>query len=112
MADLPLPWLIVALIWAHYLFDYALQGDFLSKAKNRSAPIPGVPWLQALTAHAFIQGGTVAFLTGHLWLGAAEFAIHWLTDDAKCRGRISYNTDQAIHIACRVAWGLIARSIA
>ena len=33
-------WLMVG----HALADYPLQGDFLAKAKNRTAPIPGVPW--------------------------------------------------------------------
>lgn len=102
------PMMLIALLAGHALADYALQGDFMAKAKNRAAPIPGVPWWQALTAHAVIHGGFVALITGLWWLALPEFAIHWLTDDAKCRGRISYNTDQAIHFACKLAWWLIA----
>ena len=34
----------------------------------------------------------------------AEAAIHWITDDAKCRGRISFNMDQAIHVVCKAVW--------
>ena len=30
----------IALIAGHCLADYPLQGDFLSKAKNRTAPFP------------------------------------------------------------------------
>jgi hypothetical protein len=56
--------LLIALLTAHALADYPLQGDFLSKAKNRMAPIPGVPWRQALGAHAFIHAGAVALITG------------------------------------------------
>jgi hypothetical protein len=95
---------IIALIGAHALADYPLQGDFLSKAKNRTAPIPGVPWYQALGAHVAIQGVFVALITGIWWLAIAEALAHWFTDDAKCRGKISFNTDQAIHIACKFAW--------
>lgn len=97
-----------ALLLAHALADYPLQGDFLSKAKNRTAPIPGVPWQQALGAHAVIHGGFVGAITGLWWLGVAEAVAHWLTDDAKCRGRISFNQDQAIHVACKVLWVAIA----
>ena len=96
--------LLFALIAAHALCDYPLQGDFLARAKNRATPIPGVPWYQALGAHAAIHGGAVLLLTGSVWLGFAEVAVHAITDDLKCQGRIGFNTDQAIHIACKFAW--------
>jgi hypothetical protein len=102
------PLLLIALLAGHALADYPLQGDFLAKAKNRLAPIPGIPWWQALSAHALIHAGFVALLTGIWWLGVAEFVIHWLTDDAKCRGRISFNVDQAIHFECKLLWWVIA----
>lgn len=94
----------IALLAAHALADYPLQGDFLSKAKNRTASIPGVPWQQALGAHVVIHGAAVALITGIWWLFFAEAVIHWLTDDAKCRGKISFNQDQATHLACKAAW--------
>lgn len=100
--------LFALLCGAHFLLDYPLQGDFLSKAKNRAAAIPGVPWYQAMTAHCFIQACGVWLLTGSAALGVAEFLIHFATDDAKCNGRISFNQDQAIHIGCKVAWALMA----
>lgn len=100
--------MLIALVAAHALADYPLQGDFLSKAKNRTAPIPGVPWWQALGAHVAIHGAFVAFITGIWWLFFAEAAIHWLTDDAKCRGKISFSHDQAIHLICKLAWWEIA----
>lgn len=96
--------ILVALIGAHALADYPLQGDFLAKAKNRTTPVPGVPWWQALGAHVAIQGAFVALITGVWWLFIAEAAIHWFTDDAKCRGKISFNTDQAIHVGCKFVW--------
>lgn len=99
-----IPQVFALLCVAHFLADYPLQGDFLSKAKNRFAPIPGVPWYQALGAHAIIQGGLVWLITGNALFGALETIIHAVTDDAKCAGRINFNADQAIHIACKAIW--------
>lgn len=99
---------LLTLIAGHALCDYPLQGDFLAKAKNRTAPIPGVPWYQALGAHAAIHGGMVALVTGSAAMGLAETAIHALTDDLKCRGKLSYNQDQAIHLACKALWAALS----
>lgn len=100
--------MLVALLGAHCFADYAGQGDFMSKAKNRTTAIPGVPWWQVLGAHAMIHGALVALITGLWWLAIPEAIIHFVTDDAKCRGRISYNIDQAIHFACKFAWWAVA----
>ena len=100
--------IFVWMLIGHALADYPLQGDFLSRAKNRTAPIPGIPWQQALFNHVVIHGAFVAFLTGIWWLFFAEAVIHWFTDDAKCRGKIDFNTDQAIHWACKALWFAIA----
>ena len=96
--------LFLLMVAAHALSDYPLQGDFLAKAKNHTAPIAGVPFYQALGAHSAIHAGFVGVITGSIWLGLAEFIVHVATDYAKCDGRISYNTDQAIHIICKAAW--------
>lgn len=96
--------MLLALVAAHAVCDYPLQGDFLAKAKNRMAPIPGVPWWQALGAHAAIHGGAVGLITGVWWLGLLEFAAHFIIDDLKCRGRLSFNGDQAAHLLCKAAW--------
>lgn len=95
------------MVVGHAIADYPLQGDFLAKAKNRFAPIPGVPWYQALGAHAIIHGGFVLAITGSLTLGIAETVIHFFIDDAKCRDRISYNADQFLHVTCKVVWALV-----
>jgi hypothetical protein len=100
--------MLIALVAAHCLFDYAGQGDFMSKAKNRTAPIPGVPWATVLAGHVAIHGAAVALVTGIWWLFFAEAIIHFVTDDAKCRGRISFNADQLIHLSCKFAWCAIA----
>jgi hypothetical protein len=96
--------ILLLLIASHALADYPLQGDFLARAKNHTAPISGVPWYQALAAHSAIHAGFVGLITGSVWLALAEFMAHTATDYAKCSGKISYNTDQAIHIACKCVW--------
>ena len=103
-------WLLVG----HAVADYPLQGDFLTKAKNRATPIPGVPWIHGLLPHAMMHAGAVALVTGSVWLGVAEFVVHCLIDDAKCTGRFgapgarSFHVDQALHVACKVAWAILA----
>lgn len=92
------------LLFAHALADYPLQGDFLSKAKNRTAALPGVPWYQAMGAHAVIHGGFVYIITGSVTLGIFEVIAHFVIDNLKCEGEISFNLDQALHVACKVAW--------
>lgn len=103
--------LLFALLVGHALCDYPLQGDFLARAKNHKAPIPGVPWYQALGAHALIQGGMVALLTGVLGLGFAEVAVHALIDYGKSEGWFDYNADQLCHVACKVLWVLYAAGV-
>lgn len=100
--------LLVALICAHFICDYPLQGDFLSKAKSRWAPVPGVPWYQAMVAHAAIHGAAVWLLTTIWWLGLAEAVAHALIDDQKCRGRLTFNQDQMAHGFCKVVWLMTA----
>lgn len=96
--------MLAALLVAHVIADYPLQGDFLAKAKNRFIPLAGAPWYHALGAHALIHGGFVAAITGSLWLGLAEFVCHALIDDSKCAGRLTFNQDQLLHVSCKVAW--------
>jgi hypothetical protein len=103
--------LFAALIIGHVIADYPLQGDFLSRAKNRSNPLSGVPWYQALGAHALIQGGAVWLITGVWWLGALELVCHAVIDDTKCRGTIGFNFDQILHILCKALWACIAIAV-
>lgn len=92
------------LFCGHALADYPLQGDFLARGKNHTAPIPGVPWRQCLTAHCLIHGGTVTLITGSVWLGLYEATAHWIIDYGKCSGWYGFNADQALHYICKVVW--------
>ena len=97
------------LVFGHCLADYPLQGDFLARAKNHTAPIPGVPWMTALAAHAAIHAGVVLVITGSLWFALAEFVGHTAIDYAKCSGRLSFNADKSLHLAMKAAYiGILA----
>lgn len=96
-------WLLVG----HSLCDYPLQGDFLARAKNQHAPLPGIPWEIALAAHALIHAGAVAFLTGSILLGLAEFVAHTAIDWIKSELITDFAMDQMLHVACKVLWILV-----
>ena len=100
-------WLLVG----HALADYPLQGDFLAKAKNHRAPLPNTPWFTCLLAHALIQGGMVAFVTGHVSLGIAEFVAHTIIDYGKSDGWYDFNIDQLLHIICKLLWCALLFSV-
>lgn len=100
--------LFSALLVGHVLADYPLQGEFLAKAKNRLNPIPGVPWYQAMGAHAILHGGVVGLIcqlaAGLWWIGILEAICHFAIDDAKCTGKIGFNVDQLLHVLCKIVW--------
>jgi len=100
-------YVLCLLIVGHFIADYPLQGDFLSKAKNKKNTIPGIPWWQAMIAHCVIHGGFVGIITGSVLLGIAETVLHFIIDYEKCDGQISYNEDQWMHILCKLAWWTI-----
>lgn len=103
--------ILALLIFGHFVADYPLQGDFLARGKNRTDPIPSIPFYHPLTAHAVIHGGFVGIITGNAFLGIAEAMMHWFIDDGKCRGVIDFNTDQTLHIICKIAWATVAALI-
>lgn len=96
--------MLIALFGAHFFFDYAGQGDFMAKAKNQYGGIPGVPWFPVMSAHCAIHGAAAALITGQPWVFFAEWFAHFWTDCAKCEGKISFRTDQFIHLVCKFVW--------
>jgi hypothetical protein len=106
--NLSLEMMLFLLVVGHALADYPLQGDFLANGKNRNTAIGAIFWPHALFAHSVIHGGFVAIITGSVFLGILETAIHAVTDWLKCENKISLRTDQAIHFACKVAWAVLA----
>lgn len=96
--------LFFKLIIGHFLADYPLQADFLAKAKNHKLPIPGVPFYQAIIAHAAIHAGTVWVITGSGYLGICEFFLHSTIDYLKCDGKLTFNQDQIAHAICKLGY--------
>lgn len=92
-------WLLVA----HAVADYVLQPAAISSDKNRHRAAPGM-WPYAMAAHCLTNAGAVALATGSVGLGVAEFIAHFAIDMAKCEGWTSRAVDQALHVACKVAW--------
>ena len=87
----------------HFLGDFGLQSDRMAVEKCPGRDVT-LPWPWWLTAHAAIHGFLVAVLTGLPVLGLAEWAVHFLVDVFKCRGRYGLGVDQALHLACKLAW--------
>lgn len=102
------PLMLIALLGAHWFFDYAGQGDFMAKAKNVMTPIPGVPWRQVLIAHAGIHAAAAALITGLWYVFVFEYIAHYAIDELKCRGAATFTEDQLFHIGCKALWFLIA----
>ena len=99
-------WMMAFLMLAaHWVADYPLQGEFLSRAKA-----DGPLRVYHLVAHAGIQGGGVALVTGSLWLGLAEWIAHTIIDEMKVRGWTNFALDQALHIGCKIVWLAILAS--
>jgi hypothetical protein len=87
----------------HFLCDFALQGDYMARAKNPFADKPASEWFWALGGHSLIHGAAVCLLLG--WrLGMAEAVAHCVIDYAKCARRVSYDLDQASHLLCKLIW--------
>jgi hypothetical protein len=96
------------LVGGHVLMDYPLQSEFLALGKSRHTPVPGVHWTICLTAHAWLHGMAVTALTGSVALGLAEFVLHWVIDLLKNESLTNIWVDQALHIACKVLWTVLA----
>ena len=93
------------LLASHFVCDYPLQSDFIAVGKSPlKSPHNGVPWYWIMTGHCFTHGLGVALATGNVWLGIAETVVHFVIDVAKCLGYTSINTDQYLHILCKLAW--------
>jgi hypothetical protein len=96
-------WLLVG----HAIADYPLQGDFLARGKNQTAPFPGIPWYQCLFWHSLMHGGMVTLITGSIFLGLFETIAHASIDYAKCAGKLSFNQDQFLHVICKIIWVIL-----
>lgn len=95
----------------HAFADFALQTDWLYRAKNHKLPEGaekadfGLPmWPLILGSHALIHGAGAAYLTGSVLIGVLETFAHAVIDYLKSDGKIGIYADQALHIACKAVW--------
>ena len=112
--------LFLKLLMGHALADFSLQSPDMAKGKNRnrkpdlSVVPPGQKyqptWVYWLSSHALIHGLAVWVITGQASLAVAETVAHWLIDFGKCDNYYGIHLDQALHIACKLAWAYLAFS--
>lgn len=107
--------IMFALVFWHALADFALQTDWLQLAKSHrtaegaaKADFGAPVWPLALSAHAIIHAGGVAFITGSISLGVGEFFAHAAIDYMKSDERFGIYADQVLHLLCKAAWAAIA----
>jgi hypothetical protein len=97
------------LLVGHSLADFPLQGDYMAKAKDPTGTLgQGGVWRWVLFSHAMIHGGSVAFFTHSIILGALEAISHAIIDYTKCHKRLTFNQDQWLHILLKVIWAWCA----
>lgn len=108
--------LFFALSIGHAFADFPLQGDFLSRGKNRHMEPPRLAdgkespsnlWMWLMSAHCLIHAGFVWLISGFFIFALAEFVLHWLIDVLKCEGRTSFATDQWLHLISKAAYVVI-----
>jgi hypothetical protein len=117
-ATLNSPWvLLFALVIAHAIADFPLQGAFLAQGKNRhlansefQGDEPKFLWVYCLTAHSLIQAGGVWLVTGSFVIAFIEFVLHWILDYAKCENWTDFHVDQLSHVICKVAYVILLAS--
>lgn len=97
------------LIALHFIADFQLQSDFISRSK-----VPGTStiWPIVLSAHAAMHGVMVAIIVGPV-LGLAEFVLHWVVDLGKSSGAFGRGTggfyfDQSLHLVSKFVWLALA----
>ena len=88
------------LICFHFLMDYPLQGEFISKFKSRHVyrgeknPF----WIHCLTAHSAIHSLPYLLLFGNVGAALVMFVSHWIIDLLKCENFTNIHIDQCLHL--------------
>lgn len=99
------------LVFAHLIGDFALQNEYMAKAKNPNIKVVDSPWYVVMFAHAGIHAGLTGFITGSLIIALFELVAHYVIDYYRCLKRFSYLTDQILHIVCKFIYVIILYSI-
>lgn len=87
-------------LWiGHCLCDYAWQLDFVAINKNPILNGEHNPiWFWCMLAHASIHALPVMWLTGNIRLAWIMIVSHFIIDYIKCKGLITFNQDQLLHL--------------
>ncbi len=64
-------WLIILLVWTHFVSDFLLQTDKMAKGKSSSNKL--------LTIHVAVYSIPFLLFFGPLY-ALVNFALHWITD--------------------------------
>jgi len=99
--------LFAALVVAHALADFPLQGSYLASKKIRSKADNFSEYIVALLAHSVIHAGAVWLVSGSLVLGMVEFVLHGIIDSAKGKGKYSILTDHILHLASKLSYVVV-----
>lgn len=106
---------LFALCIGHAVADFPLQGEYLAIGKNRRFLLrladparPASIWVACMSAHCLIHAGMVWVITGSALLAFVELVLHFFIDIAKCEGLTGFNTDQVLHILCKVLYVSVA----
>ena len=94
--------IILVLLSAHYIADFALQNDYVAQAKAKVHTAPdGIHALVAHSFHHFAMVGLAMVLVGEswLWVAASIGLTHFMIDYGKAvRKWYGYHFDQGLHI--------------
>ncbi len=102
--------LLFQFLVVHAALDYMLQPDVMASAKCRRSRFhregnENFPaWYYWLGAHSLCHGGGVYLVSGSLWMGLIETALHGLIDHLKCEHKTTLAQDQALHFACKLGY--------
>lgn len=102
--------LFFLLACAHFLCDFALQSDWMAKAKNpfvNGKYIDNEIWRVVLLAHCMIHAGAVLFITGSVTAAIIVLVTHLVIDYCKCAGKMSFTMDQLLHLLIMVVAAIV-----
>jgi hypothetical protein len=104
--------LLLKLIFAHAITDFALQNDAMARYKSPHN-LPSVDiipksdkpesfWPYFLFNHALINGAGVWLVTGSYYFACIEVVWHAMIDKSKCDGVINIHQDQFYHLITKI----------
>ena len=102
--------LLILLLMSHMIGDFVLQSSVMAEGKNpaKNNAIDSIWWL---TAHGATHGLLVILVTGIPLLGLLEMVMHCSIDHGKCIKLYTFNTDQLLHIICKIVLSFLALNL-